>query len=464
MKAISVADAAAAMGGRLIRTCEENSITGVKHDSRECSAGDMFVCIAGENRDGHEFIPQVVEQGCRTVLISNEEALPEDADVNAILVDDTVRAMGDLAEYYLRELDIIRVAVTGSVGKTSTRDMICSVLNEKYRCGKNLKNYNNDIGLPLSIFTLDESYDAVVLEMGMSGFGEIDRLSRIVRPMIGVITNIGVAHMENLGSRDGIFQAKMEITNHLLPKEEGGTMVFVQDPEFLTRERTAGDYSRIFVGTNGKSDFIVSDITEEGIDGIRFRLEHDNEVTDYAIPVPGRHNAFNGAAAAAVGTCLGMTLEEIGRGLARTQLTGSRMNVIRKNGLTVIDDTYNASPDSVKSALKVLEQSRTEGRRVAILGEMYELGEQSEALHYGVGTFARSCRIDRLITIGPLARHISEGASGGALKTSHFKTKEAFLKKRDEYVSQGDVVLVKASRGMKMEEIVEALTEGQEQK
>ena len=458
MKPITIDEIIKATGGKLVRRCSEEKITGVRHDSRECGQGDLFVCIKGPNRDGHSFIPQTLEQGCRTYLISDESLLPAEAELNAILVEDTVYAMGELAGYYLDQLDLIRVAVTGSVGKTSTRDMIWYVLNEKYKCGRNLKNFNNDVGLPISIFTLDDSFEAVVLEMGMSDFGEIDRLARIVRPQIGVITNIGVAHMQNLGSRDGIFRAKMEITNHLRPADEGGTMVFVYDDEFLNRERTAGDYESIFVGSNGRSDFILSDIEDHGIDGVTFRLEHNQVDRKYHIPVPGRHNAFNGAIAAAVGDLLGETPEQIAAGLEKAELTGHRLKILRTADLTVIDDTYNASADSMKAALKVLQTSSA-GRRVAILGEMYELGEQSGKLHYGVGVFARSCGIDQLIAIGPLAKNIAEGAGGGETQTAFFDTKEAFLKKKNSLLKPGDLVLVKASRGMRMEEIVTALTE-----
>lgn len=460
MRAMHIREITEATGGELIRQCAQTEITGVRHDSRECGSGDLFVCIKGPNRDGHSFIPQVIQQGCQSFLISDPSFLNDDMDVNAILVPDTVYAMGELARIYLQKLDPVRVAVTGSVGKTSTRDMIWYVLNEKYHCGRNLKNFNNDIGLPISIFNLDDDCDAVVLEMGMSDFGEIDRLAQIVRPQIGVVTNIGVSHMEHLGSREGIFRAKMEITHHLRSEAEGGTMVFVYDDEFLNPENTAGDYDRIFVGTDGRSDFILSDIEDQGIHGIRFCLEHEEVRRDVHIPVPGRHNAFNGAVAAAVGARLGLVPEEILRGLEKVELTGSRLKILQGKALdvTVIDDTYNASPDSMRAALKVLQQSRCSGRRVAILGEMYELGPQSEQLHFGVGVFARSCGIDLLIAIGPEGAAIASGAGGGTTQTLHFATKEAFLKQAKKHIKPQDLILVKASRGMKMEEIVEALT------
>lgn len=459
MKVIDVRDAAQAAGGKLIRTCDQNTISGIVHDSRQAGPDDMFVCVKGARMDGHSFLPQVADAGCRTVMISDESFLTDEMQCNVILVEDTVLAMGRLASWYLDQLDLIRIAVTGSVGKTSTRDMICSVVGAAMPCGKNLKNYNNDIGLPLSIFQLEEEHRAAVLEIGMSDFGEIDYLAGIIRPDIGVITNIGVAHMEKLGSREGIFRAKMELAKHVRPASEGGLMVFVRDEEFLNAERTAGDYDRLFIGTNGRSDYIVSDIEDRGIGGIRFALEHDEVRRQFAVPLPGRHNAFNAAVAIAIGEHLGLTETQIRDGLAGAQLTGSRLRVIHAGGYTVIDDTYNASPDSMKSGLKVLEKSECKGRKVALLGEMYELGGKEDRLHRDVGVFARGCGIDTLVGIGPLAEHIAQGAAGGPVQTAYYETKEAFLKDRDRFIGKGDLVLVKASRGMHMEEIVSALTE-----
>ena len=222
MDRISVEEIVRAVNGTLVRKCEEDHITGVKHDSRECQPGDMFVAVKGENQDGHRYIPQVVAAGCRTVMVSHREGWYGEISstpCNIIEVEDTVYAMGELASYYLDRLDILKVAVTGSVGKTSTRDMIYYVLSEKYVCGRNMKNFNNDIGLPLSIFQFDSGTQAAVLEMGMDHFGEIDRLGEIVKPDIAVITNIGISHMENLGSREGIFKAKMEVAGHITGRD-----------------------------------------------------------------------------------------------------------------------------------------------------------------------------------------------------------------------------------------------------
>lgn len=463
MEKLSIEAIVNATGGRLIKKCSEDHITGVVHDSRECGAGDMFTAVVGENHDGHKYIPQVLDNGCRTVMISHENDwydLVKDREVNVIKVDDTVYAMGQLAKYYLETLDVIKVAVTGSVGKTTTRDMIYYALSEKYKCGRNMKNYNNDIGLPLSIFRFDNSFRAVVLEMGMDKFGEIDRLGEIVKPNVAVITNIGVSHIENLGSREGIFKAKMEIAKHITDNGNiPGTLIFPCDDEFLTRENTCGDYERIIIGEDGRSDYIISDVDDFGLNGIRFTLEHFEKSRHINIDIPGRHNAVNASLAIAVSSLLGLSEEEAERGLSKTELTGRRLRHLKKNGISVIDDTYNASPDSMKSALKVLEQSVCDGKKTAILGDIYELGEYSDRQHYEVGLFARNLGIDRLVAVGEKAKNIAEGASGGEADVQYFAEKEELYEKINQLAAPGDIILVKGSRGMKMEEIVEKLLE-----
>ena len=461
MERISIDNVVKSVDGVLTKRCSENYITGVKHDSRECGAGDLFVAVVGEKQDGHGYIPQVVERGCRTVMVSHEDGWSDsigDANINVIKVDDTVYAMGQLAKYYLETLDMIKVAVTGSVGKTSTRDMIYYVLSEKYRCGRNMKNYNNAIGLPLSVFQFDSSTEAAVLEMGMDKFGEIDRLAEIVKPNIAVITNIGVSHIENLGSREGIFKAKMEVTKHITDcSGRQGTLVFPRDDEFLNGENTRGDYRQIMIGQNGRSDYIISDIDDFGLEGIKFTVEHLQQSTRISIGVPGRHNAVNATLAIAVGNLLGISVDEARRGLAKTELTGRRLRTLKGRELKIIDDTYNASPDSMKSALRVLEQSQCAGSRIAVLGDMYELGQQSDRQHFGVGVFARGLDIDKVIAVGEKAEHIAQGARGGKADVIYFEKKEDLYDEMNQLVGSGDIILVKGSRGMEMEQIVEKL-------
>ena len=461
MDKISVENIVKSTGGKLIKGSKDAFVTGVKHDSRLCGAGDMFVAVKGENRDGHMYIRQVLDAGCSTVMVSHTDGWYEevkDRDCNIIMTDDTIRAMGRLAAYYLDTLDVVRIAVTGSVGKTSTRDMIYYALSERYSCGRNMKNYNNAIGLPLSVFTFDSSMDAVVLEMGMEKKGEIDRLAGIVKPDIAVITNIGVSHIENLGSREGIFRAKMEAGRHITSRgARRGTLIFPYDGEFLTRENTAGDYCQVMIGEDGRSDYIISDVDDMGLDGIKFTVECDGVSHRISIPVPGTHNAVNASLAIAVGRSMGLSYEEIERGLSRVVLTGSRLKYLRDGRIRVIDDTYNASPESMKSAMKVLEKSACDGKRVAVLGDIFELGDRSARQHYEVGLFARGLRIDRLAAVGRNARHIAEGAEGGDVQVLYYSSKDELLDDIDSVAGHGDLVLVKGSRGMKMEEIVEKL-------
>ncbi len=455
MKKITVDEILKATGGTLLSGSEDNFITHIKQDSRVCGEGDMFVAIKGENQDGHKYVKDVLDAGCETVLISSRDSVPEGFDyANVILVDDTVRSLGDLAAWYLDSLDVKRVAVTGSVGKTSARDMIYYVLSEKYVTGRNMKNFNNDIGLPLSIFQFDEDTEAVVLEMGMNHPGEIDRLASIVKPQIGVITNIGVAHIENLGSREGIFRAKMEIADHIMP---GGHLVYVSDDEFLTKERTKGDYTQVSIGFDGRSDYIISSVDDFGLKGIQFSMENQQVSHRVELKVPGIHNTLNASLAVAVGNLLGITTEECIAGLAKVQLTGRRLSVREGARAGVIDDTYNASTDSMKSALEILRSSECKGKRTAILGDMFELGKESERQHLGVGLFAKGLDIDRVIAVGENAEAISRGAQGGKAEVLWYKTKEELYPDLDRLIGQGDVVLVKGSRGMKMEDIVERI-------
>ena len=467
MNKLSIKEIVKASGGRLEAGNPEDVITGVRHDSRECGEGDMFVAICGENADGHMFIPQVAESGCRTVLVSHMEDWPEKVGkelrekLNIILVEDTEYALGEVAAFYLQSLNVRKVAVTGSVGKTSTRDLIYHVLSEKYSCVKNYKNYNNLIGLPLSVFQMDSSTEAAVLEMGMDRFGEIRRLCKIVKPEVGVVTNIGVAHIEKLGSRDGIFKAKMEITENLPTAEEGGVLVYAEDSEYLNESKIKGSFRQISAGTWDDCDYRISRVDDYGMEGIKFILTFEDGEREVHLPLPGSHNALNAAMALAVGRLLGVTFEEGCRGLSKAVLTGSRLKKVTGKTVTVIDDTYNASPDSMKSAIDVLAATRWTGRKIAILGDMFELGDTEEKGHREVGAHAAASGIDRLYCVGKASDFMADEASGvsesAAFRAEHFETKEEIMNNIRNYIKEGDMVLVKASRGMKLEDIVEEL-------
>lgn len=471
MRNITVKEILNSTGGRLLQGSEDGIIRGASIDSREVTAENGFFPMKGLRADGHDFLKSVLERGCRTLIISDASKVPEEdvlrdmgigrEEVNVVLVDDTLKALQSLAKYYIAQLPLKKkIAVTGSVGKTSTRDMLYFVSSVKYKTGRNKKNYNNEFGLPLTILDFDEDLEVAVLEMGMDSFGEIDVLADIVRPDMAVITNVGISHIENLGSREGIRRAKMEVTNYFT---EDAVLVVNQACDLLQKDMVSGGYHVITVGNDGKSDFIVSNVCDFGDKGIKYTLDRNHKQYEVNLSVPGGHNALNATLAVAAGEILGISAEDAIRGLENAELTAKRLNVRGKNGIKVIDDTYNAAPESMRSAINTLKA--TKGlRRVAILSDMKELGTESKNFHREIGVYAAEQKIDLLITVGDDARYIGEGAAEGLGTDSvrHYETKADFLKEMDQYIQPGDVVLVKGSRSMEMEEIVKKIFEDKE--
>lgn len=474
MRKITVKEILEATGGQLLQGSMEGAVRGASIDSREVTAENGFFPMKGARVDGHDFLKGAVERGCRTLVISDAAKVPGKEilagmgimkdDVNVILVDDTLKALQQLAKYYIARLPLKKkIAVTGSVGKTSTRDMLYYVASMKYKTGRNRKNYNNEFGLPLTILDFDDDLEVAVLEMGMDSFGEIDLLADMVRPDMAVITNVGISHIENLGSREGIRKAKMEVTNYFT---EDAVLVVNQACDLLQKEMVAGNYRVVTVGNDGKSDFIVSNVCDFGDKGIKYTLDRNHTQYEVSLPVPGAHNALNATLAIAAGEILGIAAEDAIRGLETAQLTAKRLNIRGKNGIKVIDDTYNAAPESMKSAINTLKA--TKGiRRVAILSDMKELGPESQRFHREIGAYVAEQKIDFLVTVGSDARFIGEGAAEaenglGRDSVRHFTTKAAFLKELDQYIRPGDVVLVKGSRSMEMEEIVKKIFEDKE--
>lgn len=471
MRNITVKEIIDVTGGKLLQGSMEGWIRGASIDSREVTDENGFFPMKGERVDGHDFLRGVLERGCRTLIVSNADKVPAEAvlqelgirpdDVNVILVEDTLRALQLLAKYHIANLPLKKkIAVTGSVGKTSTRDMLYYVASTKYRTGRNKKNYNNEFGLPLTILDFDEDLEVAVLEMGMDSFGEIDLLADMVRPDMAVITNVGISHIENLGSREGIRKAKMEVTNYFT---DDAVLVVNQACDMLQKEDLKGNYRIVTVGNDGKSDFIVSNVCDFGDKGIKYTLDRNHKQYEVNLPVPGGHNAFNASLAIAAGELLDIELEDAIRGLETAELTAKRLNVRGKNGIKVIDDTYNAAPESMRSAINTLVA--TKGiRKVAILSDMKELGPESQRFHYEVGTYIGEAHVDFLITVGNDAKYIGEGAADalGTGNVRHYATKEAFMKDMDQYIRPGDVVLVKGSRSMEMEHVVKKIFEDKE--
>ncbi len=459
MNRITIEEIKSATGGQLLYGNEADYITGVAIDSRKIQEGQLFVPIIGAVNDAHKFIPQVYEKGCRTFIASDRNAVETYSDCNVILVEDTTKGLQLLAKYYLEKLNLKKITVTGSVGKTSTRDMVYWILSEKYKTGTTVGNLNSDYGVPLTIFTFDDSMEAAVLEIGMDRFGEIHRLVGIIRPEAGIITNVGISHVENLGSREGILKAKMETVDYF---DANNTLVINNSNDMLSTVES-DTYQIVRVGESCDDHYYVHHVQDHGDKGIDYSLTAEGKTYDIHLDIPGAHNALNSALALAACKVLGVELSEGIPGLAKIQLTGSRLTVKESAGLKVIDDAYNAAPDSVKSAVNTL--MKTEGKRkIAVLGGMNELGAESAKHHQEVGAYIGDTAIDLLITIGEPAYDFAIGAEGKLAKEQmmHFGSKEEFFVQMKNLFDVGDVVLVKASRSMEFEEIVEKLLKEQE--
>lgn len=471
MKRLTIEQVAEAVKGDLLLGDPKDEITGVSTDSRKVAEGEAFFPLIGEQHDAHDFIPQAIERGCRTVILSRKadaeslrakysdpsHRINRENPMNFILVGDTTKALQDLAKYYLSLFSIIKIGVTGSTGKTTTKEMLYWIFSEKYRTVRNLGNLNNHIGLPLTVLSLPEDTEAGIFEMGMSAQGEIDLLAELVRPDIGIITNIGISHIENLGSRENILKAKLEITNYFT---EDGILIVNEDSDFLSKEDVRGNYRVVTTGETGRSNFIISNIVDSGEDGVAFTLEHKEELQTFRLNMPGRHNAYNGALAVAAAVSCGITMEEAARGLLKLELTDKRLSIKGKNGMKIIDDTYNASPDSMRAAIDVL--NATKGfRKIAILADMFELGENSGVFHAEVGRYAAESGVDLFIAVGEQARHMAEAAKEilGEKKVHYYETKELLINDIGSMITTGDVILLKGSRGMAMDQVVKKIME-----
>ena len=464
MRPFTVEEIIKAVDGTLVSGEKENIVYRVCTDSRKAEPGDLFFPLKGENNDGHDFLGQVLEAGCRTIVVSDESKIPKQAfasqpgDADIIVVGDTTAALQALASYYLDCLPLKKkIAVTGSVGKTSTRDMLYYAASTSFKTGRNPKNFNNYFGLPLSIMDFEPDTEVAVLEMGMASAGEIETLARIARPDIAVITNIGVSHIENLGSREGILKAKLEVTCCF---DENSVLIINADNDMLTPENVKGPYRVITVGTGENCDYRINDVCDFGDKGIEYTLCHEGKDYRIKLPVPGAHNAINASLAVAAAGLMGISPETAIKGFEQAELTEKRLNIKKQGRIKVIDDTYNACPESMKSAMNTLMSTEVEegGRRVAVLGDMFELGKESPAAHLEVGRYAVEKKPDLLIAVGKDAEYIAQGAEPlGDGHVLRYETREDLEKEVHEIIRPGDTVLVKASRSMEMEKTVKEI-------
>jgi len=454
MKEITVGQMQMAVSGQLITGNVNDTVTGVSTDSRKAGSGDAFFALTGKNYDAHDFIGDAVKNGAKTVVVSRAAGFH--GDLNVIKVDDTQWALQDLAKWYMAQKKIKKAGITGSTGKTTTKDFLYHICCEKYKTGKTEGNLNNEVGLPLSVFSLGEDIEAAVFEMGTEYLGEINRLADIVRPDIAVITNIGVSHIETFGSRENILKGKMEITDYF----GKNNLLVLNNENDLLKKQQPGVYRLATVGTSSECSFILSDIKEHGEGGVEFCLAHMGEKMRFTLPAPGKHNALNASLAIAAAVGMGISMEEAKAGLLKAEITGNRLSIKEKGGVKVIDDTYNASPDSARAAIDVLAGARQK-RKIAVFGDMLGLGGMSAFYHEQVGEYAAIAGVDLLITAGGLAKNISDKAREimGGGRVIHYDTRDALEAEIRNILSPGDVILVKGSRAAAMENIVKRILE-----
>lgn len=439
----TASEIANAVGGTLYGA--DVKVTGVSTDTRTIQSGDLYVAVKGERFDGADFIPQAAENGAAAALTERktECAIPQ------IVVADTRAAQLSLANYHRNRFGVKVCGVTGSVGKTSTKDMIFAVLSARYKTLKTEGNFNNDIGLPRTLFGLDESYGTAVIEMGMSDLGEISALSKAAAPDCCVITNIGWCHIENLKTRENILRAKLEILDGA---RADAPLILCGDDEFLRTVRL--ENRRVISYGFGEN----CDIRAENIihleNGEKFELCYNGERYAAQVPVSGEHHVLNALAAFAVGLEFGMSASEIVPAFMRYEASGMRQRIEQRGGKTLILDCYNASPTSMKSSLSVLAGMKAQGRKIAVLGDMLELGEMSAQLHAGVAEYVINSA-DVCFLYGKEMSHCYEELKKQGFEAYHSEDKPQITQQLLDYAAEGDVILFKGSRGMRMEEIAE---------
>ena len=432
--------------GILVSGNKDDEINFFSQDSRQMTNGGMYIPLKGERFDGHNFIESAFQIGAQAI-ISEKDVTYEDKIV--IKVKDTHQALKDMASYLRNHRPVKVVGVTGSVGKTSTRDMVYSVVKQKYKTLKTEGNYNNEIGLPLTILRYHDE-EVLVLEMGMNHLQEMSRLSMIARPDIACITNVGTAHIGELGSRENILKAKLEIIDGM---KEGSTLIINQDNDMLQTVELP-HFNVVRVGKSKEASIQASHIVLEETKS-SFEVEYQGKKEIIEVPVQGEHNISNALIAIAVGIELNISLEDIKKGIQEFKLTKNRMDILEKNHKTVIDGTYNASVDSMKSSIDVLANYKK--RKVAILADMLELGDYSQQLHEEVGSYVASKGINILVCVGKEAKYIYQKARESMKDGYYFESNQEVIARLDELLKEDDVILVKGSHSMNLKEVVEKI-------
>jgi UDP-N-acetylmuramoyl-tripeptide--D-alanyl-D-alanine ligase len=447
MKSLKLFEILKSTGG-ICHEFEDCVINEITTDSRQIPENSLFIALKGENFDGNAFVESAFNKGALACIANKSAQLPPHK--NLILVEDTGKALLDLAAYY-RSLFLTKiVAVTGSVGKTTTKEMIWAVLSHKFNTLKTIGNLNNLIGLPKTLFNLTDDHNAAVLEMGMSELLEISQMSKCARPDIGVVTTVGVSHLETLKTRENILKAKMEITHGM---KNNTPLIINVDNDLLSTVSSTAQHVISYGIYNENAQIKAKDITSDS-ENTFFTITTDKSKIDVSIPAIGEHNVYNALAAYAVGKCFFMSDSEIAVGLKNYSPSGMRQRLSEVRGIKVVEDCYNASPDSMTAALKTLSKMNTNGKKIAVLGDMLELGEISKDAHFKMGELVSELNLNA-VCFGEMAQYITNGANKTSVCATHFQTKSAAAQYLRNTLKEGDVVWFKASRGMKFEEIIE---------
>ncbi len=468
MRKINLDYIAEATGGEIFARSaggEYDGVTMVEIDNRRIGDDCLFFCIIGARVDAHEFLPSVREHGCHNVVVSDRAwagKIAEYGDMNVILVDDTMIALGDLAERYMDDWkDVKRVAITGSCGKTTTKEFLYKVLSVKYKTGKNLGNYNSDSGIPLTIFnSYQEDDEIVITEVGIGEGRDMSALVAMVKPDNAIITNVGSVHMEFFeSSREKLLEAKLRITELM---GSNNTLVVNNNVDNLSiesiRAHSKGDFKIVTVGDKESCDYRVTDIKDNGVDGVEATLVHDGQSYEMHIPIVGAHNLFNAAEAIAIGGLYGISIPDALEAIKEIDMAKDRLDVHRGK-YTIINDSYNANPEALKAAIEIVKNTPAK-RKGLIIGSMGELGDDAEAIHREVGRYIANCQIDYVATIGELAAQLADEikAVGGIDKVVSYDTYDALMEKLEEdIIEEGDLFLVKGSNSLGLNRIVKNL-------
>ncbi|MDK0625658.1 UDP-N-acetylmuramoyl-tripeptide--D-alanyl-D-alanine ligase [Clostridium perfringens] len=438
--------------GALLKEADVKEIKAVSTDTRKIEEGTMFIALKGENFNGNNYVLDAFNKGAKIAIVDEVKCdlneLKE--DVALIKVENTGRALMDLAKFYREKLGLKVVGITGSAGKTSTKDLVAAVLSDKYKVFKTKGNFNNEIGLPLMILELDSTYDVAILEMGMRGLGQIRELAEIASPDLGIITNIGISHIEILKTRENILKAKMEIATFF---DKNNTLVVCGNDDFLGALPEA-EYKIVKTGVGENFEIGAKNIALKELSS-KFTVYDGEKEEEFSLDMPGEHNISNLMLGIAIAKELGVSFEEMKRGLKNIEATSMRLELIKKDGFSILNDCYNSSPVAVKSAIDVMKNIEGK-RRIAVLGTMRELGHKSEEAHEEIGKYAKENGIEKVLCFGDFSENIKEGYGEGC---TVYKNKEELINDLLNIICEGDIILVKASRSLKFEEITKALLE-----